>query len=85
MEEINEFKHFLCKNQQTWCTFGKNNLGKEIKNTQLPKSAIKRTHYKPTKKKLTEHNKEIYADKIDEIVKFLETHKSDSRRNRKSE
>lgn len=49
MEEINEFKHFLCKNQQTWCTFGKNNLGKKI-NTQLPKSAIKRTHYKPTKK-----------------------------------
>lgn len=36
---------------------------------------------------LTEHNKEIYADKIDldEIVKFLDTHKSDSRRNRKSE
>ena len=36
---------------------------------------------------LTEHNKEIYADKkdLDEIVKFLDTHKSDSRRNRKSE
>ena len=36
---------------------------------------------------LTEHNKEIYADKIDldELVKFLDTQKSDSRRNRKSE
>ena len=30
---------------------------------------------------LTEHNKEIYVDKIDldELVKFLDTHKSDSR------
>ena len=51
MEEINEFKHeFFAKINKLGVPLARITQEKKIKNTQLPKSAIKRTHYKPTKK-----------------------------------